>query len=323
MQDMHAKHLRVCLPKVQCLGLRTVHSVHVLIAWRIVVFDDSEEALMISSCRQLHAMLALLVLACSALGAQSDSSSLPPVTGKPNLTALAKESQNPIGSLAQGAIQSRFGWNTGPDDRFHAEVNILPVIPTALSDNILLVPQLTLPLVYQSVTLTAVRDGLGDAMLQLYLAPRNPDVVSIGVGPAVVAPTATSKGTGTGKWSAGPTAALVANPGPWVIGAVATQVWSFAGQSNRAPVSFLEIQPFVNYNMPGGWSIISRPIMTADFEAPSSEQWLVPVGAGLAKTFSFGVFPMSFGVAGYANVVRPTTASSFELRLTYALLVPR
>lgn len=272
--------------------------------------------------RRFGITLGLLLFFASAIGAQSDTSDARPYTGPLDLTALAKLVENPISSLPSATIQSRLGWNTGPDERFHALVNIIPVLPTSVGGNVLLVPRLTLPLVYQSVTLTQVRNGFGDAMLQLYVAPRNPDVLSLGVGPAIVAPTATSKGTGLGKWSAGPTATVVATPGPWVIGLLATQLWSFAGQRNRASVSSLEMQPFVNYNLPDGWSIIAQPIVTADFKAPSGEQWTVPVGAGMAKTFSFGILPMSFAVAGYANVIRPHVASTWELRLTYALLFP-
>jgi len=293
-----------------------------VIARCVVASANSMESHMISRCRRSHLVVTLLALASCTLRAQSDSTRAP-FTGEPDLTALAKASQNPLVNMTVTPIQSRFGWNTGPDDRFHADVNLLPAFPTPVTDGLLLVPRFTMPFVYQSFTLVGVRSGIGDAMVQLWAAPRDPGVISFGLGPALVAPTASSKGTGQGKWSGGPTAALVATPGPWVAGILATQLWSFAGQSDRPPVSSLTLEPFVNYNMPGGWSIISRPIVTADFEAPSGEQWTLPVGAGMSKTFAFWLFPMSFAVAGYGNVIRPSTASTWELRLTYALLFPK
>jgi len=266
--------------------------------------------------------LVLLSLASPPVHAQSDSSNAPPFTGQVDVSALAKASQNPIGSMGLVPFQNRFGWHTGPDDRFHYELNLQPVFPFPMSDGMLVVPQLTVPFVYQSFTLAAVRSGIGDSQLQVIMAPRAASVVSAGFGAMLVAPTATSQGTGRGKWSGGPAAAIVATPGPWVVGMVASQIWSFAGQSDRAPVSELTLQPFANYNMHGGWAITSQPIVTANFEAPSDERWLFPIGAGLAKTFSF-LQPMSLSVAGYANIIRPTAASSFELRVLYSLLYPR
>ena len=37
-------------------------------------------------------------------------------------------------------------------------------------------------------------------------------------------------------------------PGKWVMGALARQVWSFAGDGDRQDVSQFLIQPFLNHN---------------------------------------------------------------------------
>jgi hypothetical protein len=50
-------------------------------------------------------------------------------------------------------------------------------------------------------------------------------------------------------------------------------------------VSQLLIQPFVNYNLPGGWYLSSVPIITANWEASSGDMWTVPVGGGAGKLF--------------------------------------
>ena len=38
-------------------------------------------------------------------------------------------------------------------------------------------------------------------------------------------------------------------PGKWVIGALANNLWSFAGDSDRDNVNLMTVQPFVNYNI--------------------------------------------------------------------------
>jgi hypothetical protein len=37
-------------------------------------------------------------------------------------------------------------------------------------------------------------------------------------------------------------------PGNWVIGALANNLWSFAGDGDRNNVNLMTVQPFVNYN---------------------------------------------------------------------------
>ena len=65
---------------------------------------------------------------------------------------------------------------------------------------------------------------------------------------------------GQGKWGAGPTAAALTIQGPWVIGALINNVWSFAGDGDRKAVNQMLLQPIVNYNLPGGWYVNSVPI---------------------------------------------------------------
>jgi hypothetical protein len=48
------------------------------------------------------------------------------------------------------------------------------------------------------------------------------------------------------------------------------------------------IQPFVNFNLPNGWYLVSTPIWTANWKADSGEKWLVPLGGGAGKIFSIG-----------------------------------
>lgn len=56
------------------------------------------------------------------------------------------------------------------------------------------------------------------------------------------------------------------------------------------------IQPFVNYNMSDGWYIVSAPIITANWEASSGNEWTVPFGGGVGKIFRIGKQPMNASI---------------------------
>src|SRR3954454_9305394 len=98
------------------------------------------------------------------------------------------------------------------------------------------------------------KGGLGDLNPSFFFSPREPvDGIVWGVGPTFVLPTVTDKELGTGKYSAGPTGVIFISRHPWTFGALINNVWSFAGQSTRATVNQMTLQPFVNYNLSGGW----------------------------------------------------------------------
>ena len=73
--------------------------------------------------------------------------------------------------------------------------------------------------------------------------------MDLGVGPSITVPTATDDSLGSGKWSAGATAVALAQPDWGTYGVLVRQLWSFAGDSDRADVSQGLVEGFVNYNL--------------------------------------------------------------------------
>jgi hypothetical protein len=69
-----------------------------------------------------------------------------------------------------------------------------------------------------------------------------------------------------------------------VFGALATQLWSFAGKNDREDVSLTTFQPFVTYNFEHGWYVSSSPAVTANWEADGNDNtFTVPVGGGFGR----------------------------------------
>ncbi len=112
--------------------------------------------------------------------------------------------------------------------------------------------------------------------------------------------------------------------GPWVLGLLANNLWSYAGESNRPEVNQFLAQPFINYNLPKGWYISLSPIITANWKVDrASDEWTVPLGGGVGKVFMVGKLPFNGSVAVYENVVKPDMGPDWTIRVQIGLLLPR
>jgi hypothetical protein len=83
------------------------------------------------------------------------------------------------------------------------------------------------------------------------------------------------------------------------------------------------IQPFVNYNLPAGWFLVSAPIITANWAASSDDQWLVPIGGGVGRVFKIGPQPVNVGLQAYYNVEKPQFGPDWSLRFAVSFLFPK
>lgn len=244
---------------------------------------------------------------------------------------IIKTSQNPVGNITVLPFQNNFNYGVGPYARYQYNLNFQPVFPIVLGPSLTLISRTIAPLVSQPPNATAQAcasqgcgwtTGLSDVQEQLYFAPKTkPGQLIWGVGPIVQAPTATPGSLGSGKWAAGPDAVALVMPGNWVIGTLFTQLWSFAGAPNRPAVSTFFVQPFVNYNLKGGWALSTAPGITANWAA-AQNKWSVPLGGGVARTFKLDNQLMSLSLLYYAYVARPVNQPQTQLRMVWSLLYP-
>jgi hypothetical protein len=207
-------------------------------------------------------------------------------------------------------------------------LNIQPVVPVKVTDEVNLITRPIIPVIRQPDLIDGGDTwGLADIQLQTYLSPSGSDKITWGVGPVLQFPSATnSRKLGTQKWSAGPGAVVLTQPGKWVIGALANNLWSFAGDSDRDDVNLMTVQPFVNYNFGKGWYVSSSPIITADWEAHGNDNtWTVPVGGGFGRIIRIGKLPVNLNVQAFDNVVKPDddATADWTLRLQIQFLFPK
>ncbi len=125
---------------------------------------------------------------------------------------------------------------------------------------------------------------MGNLTYQGFFSPAKVGKLIWGAGPSVVLPTRTSDRFGSETLAFGPTAVVLTMPGQWVIGALASNVWSVVGDDDAPDVNAFTFQYFVNYNMDDGWYVSTLPIITANWEADSDDRWTVPFGAGDLST---------------------------------------
>ena len=238
---------------------------------------------------------------------------------------LAKKTQNPVADLISVPFQNNteFGW--GPHNRVKNVLNIQPVWPFKLTDELNLITRTIVPIIRQPDLLKDSGDtnGLGDINTSLFFSPAKLGRIIWGLGPVLQFPTATDEVLGSRKWLAGPTGVALTIQGPWVAGALANQVWSYAGNDDRDKVSAFLLQYFINYNFKGGLYLTSSPIITANWEAASGNKWVIPFGGGVGKIFRIGKLPLNAQTQAFYNVEQTEFGPDWGLRFQLSFLFPK
>lgn len=238
--------------------------------------------------------------------------------------ALAKEAQNPVAKLISVPFQNNFNFGIGPNEVTQWVLNVQPVVPITLNEDWNLITRTIVPIINQPSPAPGISSafGLGDINPTVFLSSAKSGKLIWGIGPTMTLPTATDSMLGNGMWTAGPAAVALTMQGHWVIGALAHQQWSFAGWGDE-DVSALLVQPFINYNLPHGWYLVTAPILTANWKESAKEAWIIPVGGGLGKIVHLGKLPLNCQLSAYWNARTPTDGPDWQLRAQIQLLFPK
>jgi len=246
---------------------------------------------------------------------------------------LAKKSQNPVGDII--SLPFEYWHHDGMANDGSADALMLkPVYPTRIGNlnliNRLIIPYLGIDANQNGSDLGEIdipptlerESGLGNIQYQGFFTPAEPGKVIWGIGPVFELPTNTS-GLGSDKWSAGPAAVALTMPGKWVLGALVQNIWSFAGPSGDPDVNKFTFQYFLNYNLVDGWYLTSTPIITADWEQSSGNQWTVPFGGGIGRLMRFGKLPVDFKLQAFGNVEKPKGGPDWSMMFAVKFLFPK
>jgi hypothetical protein len=287
-------------------------------------FSALAAALVLSICPQAPAQeQAQMLEQINPAAAEQQPPQHSPAPAEAEVTeGLAEQAQNPIANLISVPFQNNTTLGMGPDeDQTLNVLNIQPVVPFRLNEDLTLVTRTILPVVSQPAAVGGNNNGIGDLNPTFFLVPKLPGRWTVGFGPTLVLPTASRDELGSGQWGMGPAAVAVYTRGPWVAGGLVNQIWSVAGDSDRRSVNQFLLQPFVNFNLPNGWYLVSSPIITANWQA-SSDRWLVPIGGGFGRVFRVGSQPVNASLQAYANVAKPDLFGDVTIRAQIQLLFP-
>jgi len=179
------------------------------------------------------------------------------------------------------------------------------------------IARLTLPIVTDSPT---GESGLSDLVL-FDLIKFEKSWGRWGIGPVLLAPTATDAAIGAGKWAIGPALGFVARGEKLMWGLFNQNLFSFAGDSDREDLNVSILQPIVNYSLPDKWSIgTSEMNVTYDWDW---DAWTaLPLGVKLARLVKFGKLPVQFAGAYEYNFADDYIAPKWTVNFTVKILFP-
>lgn len=201
---------------------------------------------------------------------------------------LAKQLQNPVANLISVPFQANYDLNVGPNDGTKFLTNVQPVIPISISENWNLIGRAILPIIKQCDVNgnSGKQSGLGDAVISGFFSPKAPTKGGLiwGVGPVILAPTATKDELGLDKFGLGPTAVALKQMNSVTIGCLVNHIWSVGGKGNT-DVNATFFQPFIAKNFSGGYALAFNTELTQnwDYDATSGTFHIVA-----SKVVSFG-----------------------------------
>jgi hypothetical protein len=244
--------------------------------------------------------------------------------GSPETADLAKQLSNPIASLVSVPFQFNWEQNVGPSELTRFILNVQPVMPFTVNENVNLIVRLIAPLVSQPPLFDGgmATFGMGDITTSFFISPSKSTRLIWGAGPVIVLPSTSEPTLGTGKWSAGPTIVALKQAGPWTVGALWNQVWSFSGDRTRSDVNQMFFQPFVSYQATHTITLTAQSETTANWEVDEG-RWTVPFNVVVSKLSSFGTFPASYQLGFGVFPVHPDVGPSWKVRAAIVVLLPR
>lgn len=232
----------------------------------------------------------------------------------PNVEELAKELSNPGAANATQNFKLEYrtfdGDSPGADGQGSTTLTYQPVLPFKLTNGSTLIfrPAFSYtwgsPRIEPTTGSLAGEDSWGDIPYDL-LYSWGRDKWTFGAG--VVGAVPTSDGISSENWLLGPSVLAVQTTDWGIWGLFPFHNEKVGGDGSDTSITSL--QYFAFYSLGGGWLVGTGPTMSYDWNAPSGQEWTVPLQLALSKTTSIGARPIKLNLSAERNVIRPDAFS--------------
>ena len=238
--------------------------------------------------------------------------------------AIAKKLANPIGALISVPFQNNMDLDIGEYNGSRNTLNFQPIVPFSLNAKYSLITRYIVPVIAQyDITGEGTREvGLSDALVSGWISNavvKNGFVW--GVGAAFLIPTATDDFLGTKKFGVGPTIIALQQKNGWTYGALMNQIWSVAGDEDRADVNQMYLQPFFTYNWKSGAGLTVNSETDTELGSQTTNAFINIMAGGLTK---FGKQLVQLQVGPRIQVAAPEgSKSTFGVRTAAIFVFPK
>jgi hypothetical protein len=142
----------------------------------------------------------------------------------------------------------------------------------------------------------------------------------LGFGPAFLVPTATEKVLGTEKFGVGPSVLVMHQGKGLSVGFIANQIWSVAGNEDRADFNSFYTQIFLSHSYKSGASLGVNAEITQNWEGNTT---MITINPSIGAVTKLGDQVVQFAIMPLIPVVGPhEMKSDWGLRAVLAFVFP-
>jgi len=267
--------------------------------------------------------IAALLLATLSLSSFAQDAPAP-APASTDAAELAKKLSNPVASLISVPFQNNLDVGIGANNGWRNTLNFQPVIPVKLSAKINMITRIIFPIISQQDIYGegTQQSGLSDAVASAFFSPAEAKNGLVwGAGPVLLVPIATDDLLGTKKFGVGPTALILKQTHGCTFGLLANQLFSVAGDEERADVNQLYVSAFFTYNWKSGAGLGINAETTQNWEASTTTVYVSPTISGITK---LGKQIVSLSIGPRIQAAAPDGAeSAFGVRAAITFVFPK
>jgi hypothetical protein len=166
-------------------------------------------------------------------------------------------------------------------------------------------------------------NGFGDILSGFFFSRHgaHEQKTHLGVGPVLTFPTASNAQLGSDQFTAGPGVHFSTEIDRLTAGFFLWQSWGFGESLGQKKVNQLFGKPFIIYEVTEKWNLVYIPLgMSHSWDAPSGDNWTVPIGGGVRRLFEIHGQKMGLQFQAFDYVARKPKDPEWELRATIEFL---